>query len=120
MNRFIIFCVGAAASVISEIFWKGKSRWSVALWGGAGMLLLRRIILRFPTENRALLCISGALLMVTLRFTMGILQNLSVRAGENGSNGLEDAPSFTYELYRFFLIAPAYTIIEYLEDCFRM
>ena len=39
MDRCIIFFVGAAASVASEIFWKGSSRPPVALWGGMGMLL---------------------------------------------------------------------------------
>ena len=29
-------------------------------------------------------------------------------------------PSFAYGLYRFLLIAPAYTIIEYLEARFGM
>ena len=89
MDKFVIFCVGAAASVLSEIFWNGASRWTIGLWGGAGMLLLRRIVLRFSFMSRAFLCIFGM-------------------------------PSFSYGLYRFLLLAPAYAVIEYIEACFRM
>ena len=69
MNRCVVFFVGALAAMVSEVFWKGESRWPVALWGGAGMLLLRRIVLRFPSESRVLLCLFGALLLLALRLT---------------------------------------------------
>ena len=48
MDTCIIFCVGALAAMASEAFWYGASRSDIALWGGTGMLLLRRILLRFP------------------------------------------------------------------------
>ena len=106
--------------MVSEVFWKGVSHWTVALWGGTGMLLLRRIVLRFPLENRALLCIMGALLLIVLSMTLLILQSLSARAAGSEPDRIRvDLPSFSYGLYRFLLIAPAYTIIEYLEGCFR-
>ena len=117
MNRFIIFCVGAVFAVISDIFWKGGSRWHIALWGGVGMLLLRRIVLRFPFESHALLCILGAALLFLLRLTLLILQGLANRSSEKLAL---DMPSFSYGLYRFLLIAPAYTVIKYIEACFRI
>ena len=121
MDRFIIFCVGAGAAALSEIFWKGTSRWPIALWGGSGMLLLRRIVLRFPLASRALLCIFGALPMLALRCIMLILASLRYRkAGPGPCRSVIEVPSFSYGLYRFLLTAPAYTIIEYLEACFRM
>ena len=121
MDRFIIFCVGAVASVVSEVFWKGDSHSCVALWGGAGMLLLRRIVLRFPSKSRALLCMFGALLLVALRLVLLILRELPGRTGRKGTLHLTVyMPSFPYVLYRFLLIAPAYTIIEYLEARFGM
>lgn len=91
----------------------------MALWGGAGMLLLRRIVLRFPFESRALLCLFGAMLLVVLRLTLHIIQDLLVRTDAAGERrGIADIPSFSYVLYRFLLIAPAYAIIEYLEARF--
>ena len=121
MNRCILFCIGAVAAVVSEVFWKGRSRWSIALWGGIGMLLLRRIVLRFPFESRALLSILGALLLAALRLALLILQGLHIGSdGSDRSYVMIDFPSFSYGLYRFLLIAPAYTIIEYLEGRFRI
>ena len=120
MDRFIIFFVGVGSSAVSEVFWRGKCRRSVALWGGIGMLLLRRIVLRFPLESRALLCICGGLLLMTLRLTIRILRTLSERKAGNRRAFLTlDVPSLSYGLYRFLLIAPAYTVIEYLETCFK-
>ena len=116
MDLFIIFGIGAACSAVSEIFWKGRTRWSVTILGGAGMLLLRRILLRFSDTNRALLCLAGALLLFVLRMTLHILQRLYK---SNDGRILIDLPSLSYGLYRFFLIAPAYAIIEYLENWFR-
>ena len=121
MDRFIIFCVGALASMISEVFWKGQCHRSVVLWGGAGMLLLRRIVLRFPYANRALLCVCGALLLIVLRSAVLILHGVSQRNIRNNEYlWINHTPSFSYTLYRFLLIAPAYTVIEYLESCFDM
>lgn len=113
MDTIILFCVGALSSVISEIFWKGASRPQVALWGGLGMLLLRRIALRFPFGDRALLCLFGAALLLVLRLALLLTEALS---GRNGQGRVTvELPSFSYVLYRFFLIAPAYIVIEYLK-----
>ena len=121
MDRFIIFCVGAGAAVLSELFWKGTSRWGIALWGGSGMLLLRRIVLRFPFVNRALLCIVGALPLLALLVSIGICLTLLDTAKPPWSDRPSiEMPSFSYSLYRFLLLAPAYTLIEYLEACFGM
>ena len=121
MDKLIIFFVGAAASVVSEIFWNGESRGRVALWGGAGMLLLRRILRRFPFESRALLCLFGALLLVCLRLVLFLFPILTIRFDRAGREPVPvELPSFSYGLYRFLLIAPAYTIIEYLETFFGM
>ena len=119
MDRIIIFCVGAAASQVSEIFWNGDGRLRVALWGGAGMLLLRRIALRFPFGDRTLLCLFGAFLLLVLRLVFLLLPALSASAdrGEEARLVL-DLPSFSYGLYRFLLVAPAYAVIEYLEAHF--
>ena len=121
MDRIILFIVGALTAVATEAFWKGGSRWPVALWGGVGMLLLRRIMLRFSSESRVLLCIFGALLLIALRLAMLILQDLPRRTKDNEPHMLTvDMPSLSYSLYRFLLIAPAYAVIEYLEARFRM
>lgn len=119
MDRCIIFIVGAAAAVAAEAFWRGDSRREEALWGGLGMLLLRRIVLRFPHGDRVLLCLAGALLLTVLRLAFRILQSLPGRTRRTGAAALTvDVPSFTYVFFRFFLIAPAYAVIEYLETCF--
>lgn len=119
MDRLVIFCVGAAASAVSEIFWNGEARWSISLWGGTGMLLLRRIVLRFPFANKALLCFLGAFPMIALWFIILMVSNLEDHAVSLREVAPKQVlPSFSYCLYRFFLIAPAFTIIEYLESCF--
>lgn len=119
MDTCIIFAVGAVASVATEAFWKGASRTYVALWGGMGMLLLRRVLLRFPYGNRVLLCLFGALLLFTLWWMFRLLQALPGRTDGPGPVTVTvDVPSFSYGLYRFLLIAPAYTVIEYLEARF--
>ena len=121
MKGLVIFCAGVVVAVVSEVFWNGESRWLTVLWGGAGMLLLRRVVLRFPFADRALLCVLGAVLLVALRVSLLILQALPRRVREGGSPWLTvDIPTFSYGLFRFLLIAPAYTIIEYLEACFRI
>lgn len=117
MDRIVIFFVGAFTSAVSEIFWRGRYRRSIALWGGVGMLLLRRIVLRFPFESRALLCLGGALLLIVLWLTCVLIHEIRMKGSYIPSLSL---PSFSYSLYRFLLIAPAYTIIEYLESLFRM
>lgn len=119
MDTCIIFCVGALAAMASEAFWYGASRLDIALWGGTGMLLLRRILLRFPFGDRVLLCLAGAVLLAALRLALLILYSLR----DHGSKSTEktvilDIPSFTYGLYRFFLIPPAFSVIEYLETHF--
>ena len=48
----------------------------IALWGGTGMLLLRRILLRFPFGDRVLLCLASALLLAALRLALLILYSL--------------------------------------------
>ena len=118
MDRIIIFfIVGTVSTAVSEVFWRGQYSRSTALLGGAGMLLLRRIILRFPFEDRALLCICGALLLVVLRLTFLLIQDMLTKRDHLMTFSL---PGFSYSLYRFLLIAPAYAIIEYLEALFRM
>ena len=119
MDKCVIFFVGAVASTATEAFWKGESRMNVALWGGTGMLLLRRIILRFPYTNRSLLCILGALLLLVLWLAFLMLRALPLHRDENGAAMITlEMPSFSYGLFRFLLIAPAYAVIEYLEACF--
>ena len=121
MSRIAVFIVGAILSLTSEIFWKGAGRLSTALWGGTGMLLLRRIVLRYSGTSRAMLCVVGALLLMTLRLALLILAQLTIPTGERRPlRSIVEPPSFSYGLYRFLLIAPAYTIIEYVEACFRM
>ena len=121
MDRCIIFVVGAVASVATEAFWKGASRANVALWGGTGMLLLRRVLLRFPYGDRALLCLVGALLLFTLWWLFLLLRALPGRTGKPGQTTvIFEVPSFSYGLYRFLLIAPAYAVIEYLEARFGL
>lgn len=107
--------------MVSEVFWKGQSRWSVVLWGGFGMLLLRRIVVSFPLESRALLSILGAVLLIVLWLALFILESISKGVETRWTSMLSvSMPSFSYGLYRFLLIAPAYTIIEYLETRFGM
>lgn len=120
MDKCIIFIVGAMASVAAEAFWRGASGGEEALWGGIGMLLLRRVVLRFPFGHRTLLCLMGALLLTALRLTFLILRTLpGGTRGEVTTAFKEDVPSFTYGLFRFLLIAPAYAVIQYLERCFH-
>ena len=118
MDRCIIFIVGAISSVAAEAFWKGESHMHAALWGGAAMLLLRRIALRFPGGNRALLCMVGALLLIVLRLTFLLLKVIADRSAADARPLTMDLPSFSYGLYRFMLVAPAYAVIEYLEARF--
>lgn len=121
MDRFILFCVGGVLTVLSEIFWKGESRWHSVLCGGLGMLLLRRMLLRFPTASRVLLCVFGAVLLAALHYILLVALERR-RDFEKGSpfSFWPGRPSASYMLYRFLLIAPAYTIIEYLEGRFGM
>ena len=121
MDKIIIFCAGAVASLASETFWKGKSQWTTVIRGGIGILLLRRILLRFPFKSKALLCIWGAVLLAALHAGILILQSIFNHTEKDGPYRLAwDPPSFSYGLYRFLLLAPAYTIIEYLEARFGM
>lgn len=114
MSTCIIFFIGALASVASEAFWYGACRTDIALWGGAGMLLLRRIALRFPRGDKVLLCLVGALLLIILRLALLILRVLPGRA-EGSREMTIEVPSFSYGLFRFLLIPPAFAVIRYLE-----
>ena len=121
MNRLIVFLIGAATSTVSELFWRGTSSRSIALWGGTSMLMLRRILLRFSFVNRALLCICSTLPLMSLGAFIHILSRLCEGEGKRKPFVfLLEKPSFSYGLYRFFLLAPAYTIIEYLEAWLSM
>ena len=114
MDTCIIFCVGALAAMASEAFRYGASRLDIARWGGTGMLLLRRILLRFPFGDRILLCLAGAVLLAALRLALLILRVLPGRADRDQAMTIE-VPSFTYGLFRFLLIPPAFAVIRYLE-----
>ena len=62
-----------------------------------------------------------ALLLMALWLSLLILEGLRGGGREGKPAQIQiDMPSFSYWLYRFLLIPPAYTIIEYLETCFRM
>ena len=121
MDTCIIFCVGALAAMASEAFWYGASRLDIALWGGTGMLLLRRILLRFSFMSRAFLCIFGAFGLIAIWGVILILSSMYARSDSREPiHILSKMPSFSYGLYRFLLLAPAYAVIEYIEACFRM
>ena len=103
MDTCIIFCVGALAAMASEAFWYGASRLDIALWGGTGMLLLRRILLRFPFGDRVLLCLAGAVLLAALRLALLILYSLR----DHGSKSTEKTDR------RIISCLPAITMIYY-------
>ncbi len=85
------------------------------------MLLLRRIVIRFPFMSRAFLCVFGALELTAIWGVILILANIWQKSDRTKTiHILLEVPSFSYGLYRFLLLAPAYAVIEYIEACFRM
>ena len=62
-----------------------------------------------------ILCLAGAALLLVLGLVFLLTEALAKPTGRHGVRIPVDLPSFTYLLYRFFLIAPAYIVIQYLE-----
>ena len=117
MERLIIFGTGAGLGAVSEFFWQGRGRLVSILGSGVDMLLLRRILLRFPGGNRAALCLLGVLILLSSHYILTFFQTLFTKE-RPAVRCLY--PAGPYALFRCLLVAPAYIIIEYLEGFFRM
>lgn len=71
------FLLGAAAYPALEILWRGRSHVSMALAGGASMLLIDHVgKVRKPLLTRALLCGTG---ITAIEYVCGTIWNRSYR-----------------------------------------
>lgn len=119
MDRLAVFCTGAALYVLAEIFWRGRSHWTMALAGGLCMLLLRRILMKFPTGNMVLLCFAGAVVITAVEYVFGAVFNVALKMQvwdySNKKYNICGQICPQYGALWVVLCAPAYKIIAFLE-----
>jgi len=115
---FMCFGVGAVAYGLIEIIVRGYTHWTMALTGGAVMVLIHLIN---RTKNLSLLtkCLLGATVITSLEFGVGMIVNVAL--GWNVWDYAEKplnlwgqiCPQFCFAW--FFLSIPAFAISRYIE-----
>ena len=69
------FCVGAGGYVLLELVWRGHSHWTMALAGGASLLVLGRINKRMRGKNVVQKSLAGAGAITGIEFFTGCIVN---------------------------------------------
>ncbi len=112
------FAVGAVAYGLIEVIARGYTHWTMALTGGAVMVLLNLIN---QTKNLHILvkCLLGAVVITTLEFCVGMIVNVGLGwdVWDYSDKPLnvfgQICPQFS--LVWFFLSIPAYRICSFIE-----
>lgn len=115
---FLCFGVGAVAYGLIEVAVRGYTHWTMALTGGAVMVLIHLINC---TKNLSLLikCLLGATVITSLEFAVGMVVNVALgwNVWDYADKPLnlfgQICPQFC--LGWFFLSIPAFAISRYIE-----
>ncbi|MBN7774353.1 hypothetical protein JYB65_13385 [Clostridium aminobutyricum] len=75
-SSFVIFCIGAIGYGTIEILFRGYTHWSMILTGGACLLTLHILDIRYDHAPLVLKAIGGALIITAYEFAVGIIVNL--------------------------------------------
>lgn len=120
---FMCFAIGAVTYGLVEVVARGYTHWTMALTGGAVMLLLNLIN---QTKGLSLFvrCLLGAFVITSLEFCVGMIVNVGF--GWNVWDYSEKplniwgqiCPQFT--LGWFFISIPAYWVCNYVEKRFSL
>lgn len=112
------FAVGAVAYGLIEVVARGYTHWTMALTGGAVMVLLN-LINRTKDLHILTKCFLGAVVITSLEFSVGMIVNIGFGwnvwdYSDKPFNVLgQICPQFS--LAWFFLSIPAYMICSYVE-----
>lgn len=115
---FMCFALGAVIYGLIEVVARGYTHWTMALTGGAVMVLLS-MINRSRDINFAVRCLLGATVITSLEFGVGMIVNVALGWGVwDYSDKLfnicgQICPQFT--LGWFFLSIPAFALCRLVE-----
>ncbi len=116
MEYPLLFLLGGGLYVVLELFWRGHTHVSMALAGGASLVLLYGVFTRLPITSVLLRCLTGSVIITAVEFITGYFVN--IRKGLNvwDYSGLRfnlyGQISLQYSLLWAGLTAPASVIID--------
>lgn len=116
MEYPLLFLLGGGLYVVLELFWRGRTHVSMALAGGASLVLLYGVFTRLPIESALLRCLAGSVIITAVEFITGYFVN--IRKGLNVWDysalrfNLYGQISLRYSLLWAGLTAPASVIID--------
>ena len=77
----IVYTIGAVGYVFVELFWRGRSHWTMAFTGGLCFVLVYAINARLRTAKLWQKCVLGALVITFIELAVGCLVNRLLRMG---------------------------------------
>lgn len=119
MIYLLLFVLGGGLYVTLEFFWRGYSHVSMFLAGGASLLLLGGVTLRFPGLPLLALCAVGAVLITAVEFLTGavvnVLLKLNVWDYSDLPLNLYGQVCARYSLLWFALSAPGAALVQVMN-----
>lgn len=74
-----IFLAGGAIYGLIEVLWRGYTHPSMVFAGGLCLLLIHIVNQKLHSKNILLKCLSGAVIITTVEFTVGVIVNLVLK-----------------------------------------
>lgn len=71
-----VYGVGAVGYTLIEILWRGYSHWTMALTGGACLMLVYLLEERYSGEAMWKRCLAGSLIITTAELVVGFVVNI--------------------------------------------
>ncbi|MBQ2847362.1 MAG: hypothetical protein IJE74_03810 [Clostridia bacterium] len=118
---FMCFAIGAVAYGLIEVAVRGYTHWTMALTGGAVMVLLN-LINQTKNLNIFVKCLIGMIVITSLEFAVGMAVNVGLKwnvwdYSDKPFNLFgQICPQFC--IAWFFISIPAYSICGYVERRF--
>lgn len=75
----IVYCIGASGYTLLEMIWRGYTHWTMAVTGGLCFLLIYKANLKLDKKNIILKCLTGAIVVTSIEFLVGVIVNLELR-----------------------------------------
>ncbi|MDD3401049.1 MAG: hypothetical protein PHT58_05420 [Eubacteriales bacterium] len=122
MFYLVAFALGACIYVLIEIFWRGRSHWTMAVAGGLCLLLLCGPYRQLTSTPLIFSCIFGGLLITSIEYIVGFIVNLKLGWGvwdySSVKYNYQGQICLRYSIIWIFLCAPAYFLLDFVYTSF--
>ncbi len=71
-----LFVLGSFLYSLLEVLWRGYTHWSMALTGGACLILMYRTDIKFEKDSLFKKCLFGSVIITSLEFIVGCIVNI--------------------------------------------